>query len=355
MAVQRIVAGKPLPDVGGDAWKDVGAFYQQREGKPAWIDGEHTSKRATEALQVLRSSREHGVAPDSYGEPAIVQLHDAIDKSDKNAPDRSQRLAEFDVKLTAALLTMGRDVALGRVPPNSVEGRWKARREAPDLTGTLAHAIDGGDVKTWLDNIRPQHPEYGALQKAYVDLGGQKEKGGWPTVPTGEYKRGKAHPSVVTLRQRLTAGGQLKGEAATNNSPAFDATVETAVKAFQELHGIKATGTVDKVTLAALNVPIDERLRQVALNMDRWRWMPNDLGARHLLVNIPHFHVVARENGKPVMDIRVVVGKRGNETPIFSDAMETVVFSPYLEHPRLDQARRDGAGSGEGSCLPRAQ
>jgi murein L,D-transpeptidase YcbB/YkuD len=329
-ALQHIVAGKPLPDVADDVWKDVAAFYQQRGGRPAWIDGEFTSKRATEALQVLRSAREHGYAPDVYDEATIVQMHEAIEKSEKSAADRSERLAEFDVTLTAALLTLGRDVALGR--PNAVDARWKPRRQAPDIAGTLAQAVDG-DLKSWLQAVRPQHPEYAALQKAFVDLNGQKEKGGWPVVPPGEYKRGKAHPSVVILRQRLTAGGQLTGDAATNNSPVFDDSVDGAVRAFQELHGIKATGTVDKATLSAMNVPIDHRLRQVALNMERWRWMPDDLGARHLLVNIPYFHLVARENGKPVMDIRVVVGKVGNETPMFSDEMETVVFSPYWNIP----------------------
>jgi L,D-transpeptidase YcbB len=331
-ALQEIVGGKPLPTVEGGVWKDVGAFYQLRDGMPAWTDGHHSSKRAAEALQVLRSSPEHGFSLEDYGEREIVHLHDVIDKSDKNAPDRSRRLAELDVKLTAALLTLGHDVALGRVRPTSVDGRWKARRQAPDFAGTLAHAVDG-DVKTWLEQVRPRHPEYAALQKAYVDLGGQKEKGGWPTVPAGVYKRGKSHPSVVILRQRLTAGGQLTGDAATNQSPEFDASVETAVSAFQELHGIKATGVVDNATLAAMNVPIDERLTQVALNMERWRWMPDDLGARHFLVNIPYFHLFARENGKAVMDIRVVVGKRGNETPIFSDEVETVVFSPFWNIP----------------------
>jgi murein L,D-transpeptidase YcbB/YkuD len=129
------------------------------------------------------------------------------------------------------------------------------------------------------------------------------------------------------------ASGVLTGEAATQGSPVFDEHVEAGVKAFQELHAIKATGAVDKTTLAALNVPIDERMRQVAINLERWRWMPNDLGARHLFVNIPYFHLIARENGKPVMDIRVVVGKPGNETPVFSDEMESVVFSPYWNIP----------------------
>ena len=82
-----------------------------------------------------------------------------------------------------------------------------------------------------------------------------------------------------------------------------------------------------------MNVPLDTRIRQVALNLQRWRWMPDDLGDRHFLVNVPYFHLIAREQGKPVMDIRVVVGKVGNNTPLFSDEMETVVFSPYWNIP----------------------
>src|SRR5688572_23028643 len=158
-ALQQIVGGKPLPAIDAGVWKDVGAFYQQRDGTPAWVDGNHSSKRAADALQVLRSSREHGFSPEDYGEREIVQMHDAIDKSDKNAPDRSQRLAALDVKLTAALLTLGHDVALGRSRPSSVDGRWKARRQAPDFAGTLARAVDS-DVKTWLNDVRPRHPEY---------------------------------------------------------------------------------------------------------------------------------------------------------------------------------------------------
>ena len=74
-------------------------------------------------------------------------------------------------------------------------------------------------------------------------------------------------------------------------------------------------------------------MQQVAINLQRWRWMPDELGERHFFVNIPHFTLIAREAGKPVMDIRVVVGKPGNNTPIFSEEMETVVFSPYWNIP----------------------
>lgn len=330
-AIEQALSGKPVASSTAGAWKDVREFYKQRQNKPAWVTDRFTDERAADALIVLRSATDHGLNPADYAEPDIVRLHGEIAALPKDAPNRLEKLAAFETQVTAALLALGRDVALGRTRPNQVVGQWKARRETPDLIGTLSSAVDG-DVKTWLDHVRPPHPEYAALQKAYVDLRGQKEKGGWPAVPAG-LKPGKSDAGVVALRQRLAASGQLKAEAAANNSQLYDADVQAAVKAFQDLHSIKATGVVDDATRAAMNVSLDERLDQVALNLDRWRWMPDDLGERHFLVNIPYYHLIAREHGKPVMDIRVVVGKQGNETPIFSDEMETVVFSPYWNIP----------------------
>jgi murein L,D-transpeptidase YcbB/YkuD len=329
--VAQTVAGKPVSAATADAWKDVQAFYQQRANAPAWVDDKFTAERAGDALVVLRAAVDHGLNPEDYDEPAIVEMHAEIAKLEKDAPNRLEKLAAFEARVTSALLALGHDVALGRTRPSEVAGHWKARRETPDLAGTLAKAVDG-NVKEWLDQIRPPHPEYAGLQKAYVDLRGQKEKGGWPAVAAG-LKPGKSHAGVPALRQRLAASGYLQGDAATNGSQLYDTEVQTAVKAFQDLHSIKATGIVDEATRTAMNVSIDDRLDQVALNLDRWRWMPDDLGERHFIVNIPYYHLIARENGKPVMDIRVVVGTTENKTPIFSDEVETVVFSPYWNIP----------------------
>ncbi|HWI19512.1 MAG TPA: L,D-transpeptidase family protein, partial [Vicinamibacterales bacterium] len=228
----------------------------------------------------------------------------------KESPARLEAVAKFDALLTASLLSFGRDVAIGRQAPSQ---HFQARRKMPDLVAALVAATD--DPKKFVEAVRPPHVEYVALQKALDDLIGQKEKGGWVKVPSAQ--------SVNELRQRLQASGHLKE----------GGDLTAAVKAFQELHSIAATGTVDAKTLEAMNVPLDWRIQQVALNQQRWRWMPDDLGERHFLVNIPHFHLVAREAGKPVLDIRVVVGKPGNNTPIFSEDMETVVFSPYWNIP----------------------
>lgn len=324
-ALETIVSGKPLPNVEPDVWTDVRAFYTQREHAPAWVDNRRPTDRAADAIAVLNTAHQHGYNADDYGAKDLLAMSQDVEKIDKESPERLKHNAEFDVKLTSALLALGRDVAIGRAK----DPRWKAQRKAPDFVAALAKVADG-DVNDWIDAVRPPHSEYEALAKALDALHGQQEKGGWVSVPSIS-KPGASGPAVVALRQRLAASGHLEGDPAA--SGAYDSDVEAAVKSFQELHGIKATGIVDQPTLAAMNVPLEARMRQVALNLQRWRWMPDDLGERHFLVNVPQFHLIAREQGKPVMDIRVIVGKVGNNTPLFSDEMESVVFSPYWNIP----------------------
>jgi murein L,D-transpeptidase YcbB/YkuD len=309
-ALQQIVAGAPLANVESAVWTDVLAFYTQREHVPAWVTQRRPTDKAAQALTLLSTARQHGFEPADYKHAELLEASQAVEKIDKDSPARLEAVAQFDARLTASMLAFGRDVAMGRGP---VDARFKARRKMPDLVAALTAATD--DPTTFVDAVRPPHAEYAALQKALDDLIGQREKGGWVKVPSAQ--------ADTELRQRLQASGHLKE----------GGDLTAAVKAFQELHSIAATGKVDAKTLDALNVPLDWRIQQVTINQQRWRWMPDDLGERHFLVNIPHFHLVAREAGKPVLDIRVVVGKPGNNTPIFSEDMETVVFSPYWNIP----------------------
>jgi murein L,D-transpeptidase YcbB/YkuD len=299
-ALQAVLAGGMVaPDGPHDqaVWKDVRAFYALRDGNPAWVTHLSISKRAAAALEALRAAPAHGLVAADYGEPQIAKLVDGLERGAANAPDRLQQLANADVRLTTALLALGRDVAIGRTSPQRIDGRWKARRTAPDLAGTLNRAAEN-DLKEWTASISPQHPEYASLEKA-----------------------------LTGLRQRLAS------EPAAKSSAGYDMRTPAGIRAFQEHYGLKATGIADAATMAAANVPIASRIRQIELNLERWRWMPDDLGARHLMVNIPLYQVLVRENGKTVQDIRVVVGKLEHETPIFSGEMTTVIFSPYWNIP----------------------
>ncbi|MEP6782391.1 MAG: L,D-transpeptidase family protein [Acidobacteriota bacterium] len=303
------MAGAPLPKVESASWSDLRAFYTQREQAPAWVNHRRPTDKAADALKVLNTARQHGFDPEDYGAKKLLDMSQAVEGVDKGSQERLDQLAEFDVRLTAGLLAFGRDVAIGR---SNGDANFKSRRKQPDLVAALVKNID--DPEKFVEAVRPPHPEYVALQKALDDLIGQKEKGGWPNVPSAR--------SDNELRQRLLASGHMKGD-----------DLKGGIKSFQELHSLPATGVVDDKTLALLNVPLDWRIQQVAINMQRWRWMPDDLGERHFLVNIPYYHLIARESGKPVLDIRVVVGKPGHNTPIFSEDMKTVVFSPYWNIP----------------------
>ena len=317
-AIERVVAGRPLPNVEPAVWTDVRTFYTQRQNSPAWVDHRRPTDKAAKAIALLNTARQHGFDPKDYAAAELLDLGQAVEKIDKESPERLERLGEFDARMTAALLAFGRDVAIGR---QRGDANWKARRTTPDLVAAVTKAAD--DPDGFVDLVRPPHAEYAALQEALDDLNGQKEKGGWVKVPTAR--------SDAELRQRLQMSGHLKPDSGNREPGAGD--LAAAVKSFQELHSIPATGVVDGKTLAALNVPLDWRMQQVAINLQRWRYMPDDLGDQHFFVNIPYYHLIAREAGKTVMDIRVVVGKPGNNTPIFSEAMETVVFSPYWNIP----------------------
>ena len=290
------------------------------------------TQKATDAIKILHTATDHAFDPADYGEAEITKIYDEIQKLERDTPDIHQRLAEFDVRLTAALLALGRDVALGRTSPDVIEAKGKSRRAQPDFVAKLSAAVDG-DLDSFIEQVRPQHGEYVALQKALADVRGQQAKGGWPQVKAASLEPGDSNPAVVALRQRLAASGHLKGGEATSPSPVYDNDLVDAVKSFQELHAVKASGVVDAPTLAAMNVPIEKRIQQVELNLERWRWMPDDFGKHHFIVNVPFFHLLARQDDKTVMDIRVVVGKPGHETPLFSDEMESVVFSPYWNIP----------------------
>src|SRR6185369_10594507 len=114
---------------------------------------------------------------------------------------------------------------------------------------------------------------------------------------------------------------------------AYDASVGEAVRHYQARSGLSVTGIVDAATLSSLNVPAGSRLRQIQLNLERWHWLPPDLGNRYILVNIPDYRLQVVDGGRPIMSMAVVVGKRMSPTPMFSDHAVAVEVNPYWNVP----------------------
>ena len=198
----------------------------------------------------------------------------------------------------------------------------------------LREALAGDAVAESLRALAPRGKGYVQLREVLHQYRKVEREGGWPTVGA-TLAPGAQGPKVQALRARLRASGDLtEGDGESGRNAVYDKTVADAVSRFQKRHGLPETGTVNAATLAALNVPVSERIRQVELNMERWRWLPDDFGARYILVNIPSFKMNVIENGKPVFESKVVVGREERQTPSFSANMAYLVMSPKWYVPR---------------------
>lgn len=183
-----------------------------------------------------------------------------------------------------------------------------------------------------LADLAPAHPGYHALRQALAQYRETAALGGWPAVPAGPtLKPGEKGERVAALRARLEASGELQGTAPERDL--YDASLEAAIKAFQEKNGLDADGSVGPGTLEALNVTAADRVRQIEVNLDRWRWLPRDLGERYIMVNIAGFWLDVVESGQPVLSMRIVAGKPTSRTPMFTGTMTHLVLNPYWNVP----------------------
>ena len=176
-------------------------------------------------------------------------------------------------------------------------------------------------------------PGYQRLRATLVQYREVASKGGWPTIPDGPtLKRGDNGPRVAALRERLSLGGD-HGVATCENPELFDEALDQAVKRFQSCHGLKADGIVSTLTRAELNVSVERRVEQLEINLQRWRSLPQDLGRRYILVNIPAFKLQVVEDKTPVLAMRVVVGKSNYPTPVLNAKMSHLFLNPYWNVP----------------------
>jgi murein L,D-transpeptidase YcbB/YkuD len=247
-------------------------------------------------------------------------------------------LADAEVKISFAALDYTYDARGGRIVPQKLTPNLDPSLALPNPTEVIESIAIRSDPAAYLRSFQPDQPQFEALRQKLIALRGGESDEPKPavTIPDGPVlKWGVEHEQVALLRKRLDVPVEH-----SSNEMLFDQGVLDAVQQFQRTHGIYADGVVGPGTRRVLNSPHQRhatgspaQIRQILVNMERWRWLPHDLGGFYVTTNIPEFMLRVVKDDEPIFTTRVVVGKPNTQTPVFSNEMQTIVFGPYWNMP----------------------
>ena len=329
--VRRAVQSK-LASLAGATREDreLLEFYGRRGKRAAWSDGRTPRPEAADFIGMLEKIVPlEGLAPQRYEAEALRLRMDELERGVlRGLLPEPERLADLDLALSRDFLRLASELHDGRVPDSTLDPGWVAARGHIDPVKRLERALRDHTVELY--DLPPWSAEYVRLGEALVRYRGLASAGGWPELDPGPVlTRGAAGARVLELRRRLALEGDSCG-----GGREFDAALARAVRTFQARHGLFESGIVDSATRAALNVGASERVRQIELNLERWRWLPRTLPEPCVIVNLPAFALEVRDSGRVLIRSRVVVGEARNPTPCFSAVLSYLVINPTWRVPK---------------------
>ena len=305
-------------------------FYKGRDYKPLWVAGGAATERAKAAIAYLAQVDTVGLDPADYPTP------------DFSSALTAEALAADEIKLTDAVLKYARQAQIGRIHYSRVGADIQFNLVAPEPAEVLAKLASADDAGKALDGYNPPQPEFAALKAKLAELrkgalspkAEEEKKPVLVRIAEGKILReGMKDPRVVQLRQRLNISGD-------KSNPLYDQAVVDAVKTFQTEADIGVDGNLGPNTTRALNgekqvthKPSADPIDTVIVNMERWRWLPRDLGNPHVIVNVPDYTLTLWNNGKVYWHTKIVAGKPGKATPMVSAEMKFITVNPTWNVP----------------------
>ena len=300
-------------------------FYQDQNFQSFWLgDTKAESTRLASLLKAISESAVHGLPSQKFDlEPLLSAILAA--KTDSG-------LGSLDVELTIEFLGYARSVHSGVLVPSAVDEEI-VRKVAYQEPNKILQELKNSNVEVFFKSLPPQSYEYARLLKEKLRLQQTLKNGGWGRLVVAPMlKRGFTGVAVVALRNRLVSMGYLR----RTFSGAYDDALENAVLEFQTANGLFATGTADAITIEQINRSTAERLISVLVAMERERWLTQELGNRHILVNLADFSAKIVDRGKVTFETNSVIGADDEDrrSPEFSDVMEHMIFNPSWYVPR---------------------
>jgi len=324
------------PGLVSEAFRDpLARFYAGRQGQPLWFNGTRPTARVRELRTILAQADREGLNPADY---AGDTLHQACDGP-------AARPLACELRLSDSLLRYASDVGYGLLRAADEDPNWHIPQASLPAAALLDAVAAADDLPALLAQLPPADPAYRRLRAALADY--RRSAVTWFPVPDGPSLRpGEQGTRVQALRERL--GGRQPALLGVAEPQLFDPELGSAVRAFQGRHGLEEDGIVGRQTLAALNVTPEQRIAQLRLNMERWRWLPRELGARHILVNLAGFDLTLVQPDRPPLRLRVISGRPDRTSPAFASRINRLVLNPDWTVPRriaveemLPQLKRD--------------
>lgn len=311
----------------------IKSFYNSRNYQFAWFSKEGLPEHTISFWNMLKNYLNYSKDSTVFNKPLFAKM-DAMLQKDTVRIKNDSAFQKMEIQLTKCFYLYA-DHAYAYEPNFDMKSlEWYIPKKKLTLEAMVEAVLQ--KKGQYADTYAPANPQYLRLRNRLQKYHDIKLNGGWPEVKSTveEMKLGYKNSAVLSLKKRLKAEGFYFGEDSTLTNE-YDSVLANAVNTMKLTYGYKPDGKAGKTWLKEVNIPVEERIQQVLINMERMRWIPlqtNDTG-RAIMVNIPEYKLHVYEGGKPAWDMNVVVGKEGNNTTIFTGRLSTVVFSPYWNVP----------------------
>ncbi len=311
-----------------------------------WLTHNALSLNSQQLIRFIQDAAIHGLNPNAYELQEILRTLDTLTHLDKpstqagqlsrtvHLPGLASLRTQFSSLMETAFISLASHLGQGTVEARATQHKLYRDPPTVDTAALLERLRDGQlSVQQALNSVAPTHPEYYRLTQRLRDLLTERATGVERTVINkfGTLQRGEYHDDVLNVKQRLVETGDMP--LSTVLTPFFDADLLIALQKIQKEHGLEQSGQLDIPTRKALNESIHDEITAIALSLERWRWMPRELGQKHIFVNVPDYQVMVRDGTETLLSMVAVVGTQKNQTPSFSQNMSYMEFNPTWTVP----------------------
>ncbi|TDO78277.1 murein L,D-transpeptidase YcbB/YkuD [Halanaerobium saccharolyticum] len=312
-------------------YQQLKEFYDQRYYQSIWFQGAQFRRDPEALVEEIKNSYDEGLNPEDYH---LEYIEENIKDKNLFAEGSLNKRALLDILLTNAYLSLASDYLNGKIDAEIIVEDYSYQPDNLEAQNLLELLLEKKDVAQTLQEQLPKIDNYRKLKQKLADYRNSEKIKEWPQIDSGGLLAEEAEGQrVAQLISNLSAHNYLN-QGQIENNDYFDRTVKRAVIRFQMDHGLKVDGVVGEKTLKALNVPLDYRIKQIIINMERWRWLPEDLGSRYIYVNIADYNLKLYENNQVIMEMKTIVGQEQRSTPVFSDTIKYLVLNPYWYVPK---------------------